>query len=330
MKDWWIKLGCFLTGYNYRMVINSSEITAMKVKQNLSAMLIVCILWSFIGFSFSQRYLRLELLGSMFGGVLACFIIIQIERQIILSVYHNRFLYAMRLFIALMMAVIGSVIIDQVIFKEDIEKRQISLIDKEVNKIFPIKSEELRLQTKYSDSTLSAKELVREKLSEDLSKNPTIKIYSNQSSASPVVLTTTDSTDKVSSKATMMTTKSTSSTSIANPKMEMLVALDKQIAEIRIEKLKKDADLLNLRSSVEKDLKSKVGFIDELKVLVGLINESIAAKAVWIIWFLILLGLELFILASKMGEKSNVFDQTLIHQEEVHKRKLALLSNSIQ
>src|SRR5215217_7868665 len=255
MKNWWIKLGCFLTGYNYNIVANSSEVTAMKVKQNLSALLIVCVLWSFIGFSFTQRYLKADLLGSIFGALLSCMIIIQIERQIILSVYHNRYLYIMRLLIALMMAVIGSVIIDQVIFKQDVEKRKISLLDKEVNQVFPIKSEELRLQTKYIDSTLSAKELLRDKLSADLSKNPTIKVYSNQSSATPVVSTVTDSANNVTSKTILMKSKTTSSTSIPNPKMVMLNALDNQISDIRKQKVLKDNDLLTLRSSIEKDIK---------------------------------------------------------------------------
>ncbi|TCC99952.1 DUF4407 domain-containing protein [Pedobacter psychroterrae] len=326
MKNSWIRLGCFLTGYNYKIVMNSSEISAMKVKQNLSALMIVCILWSFIGFSFTQRYLKAELLGSIFGAILSCVIIIQIERQIILSVYHNKYLYFMRLIIALMMAVIGSVIIDQVIFKQDVEKRKISSLDKEVNQVFPIKSEELRLQTKYIDSTLSAKEASRDKLADDLSRNPTIKIYNNQSSATPVLSTTTDSANNVSSKTVLIKSKSTSSTSIPNPKMGMLEALDKQISDIRIQKMRKDNDLLTLRSSIEKDIKEKVGFLDELKIMVELISESIVARAVWGIWFLILLGLELFILASKMGEQPNVYDETLIHQEKVQKRKLELLA----
>jgi hypothetical protein len=328
MKNWWVKVGCFLTGYNFNIVMNSSEVAAMKVKQTVSALLIVCILWSFIGFTFTDRYLKAELLGSIAGAILACIIIIQIERQIILSVYRNNYLYGMRITIAVMMAIIGSVIIDQVIFQQDIEKRQISLLDKEVNTIFPIKSEELRLQIKYLDSALSAKEVSRNTLSEDLSKHPTIKIYSNQTSTTPIVSTTTDSAKTVSSKTTMMDSKTTSVNSIPNPKMEMLGAIDIQIADLRKLKTQKDNDLLTLRSSIEKDLKEKVGFIDELKVMVQLITESYVALGVWLIWFFILLGLELFILASKMGEQSNVYDETLKHQERIQKRKLQLLAES--
>ena len=58
MKNWWIRFGCFLTGYNYSIVRNSSEVAAKTVKRYTSAMLIVCILWAFIGYCFTRRYLH--------------------------------------------------------------------------------------------------------------------------------------------------------------------------------------------------------------------------------------------------------------------------------
>lgn len=68
MKNWWIKFGCFLTGYNYGIVRSSSEVSSKAVKKYTSAMLIVCILWSFVGFMFTQRYLRGNSWGSVVGA----------------------------------------------------------------------------------------------------------------------------------------------------------------------------------------------------------------------------------------------------------------------
>ena len=75
MNNWWIRFGCFLTGYNYAIVRNSSEVAAKAVKRYTSALLIVCLLWSFIGYSFAERYLESVLIGSIVGAIIAVVII---------------------------------------------------------------------------------------------------------------------------------------------------------------------------------------------------------------------------------------------------------------
>jgi hypothetical protein len=37
MNNWWLKFGCFLTGYNYNILDASSEISAKAVKRYTSA-----------------------------------------------------------------------------------------------------------------------------------------------------------------------------------------------------------------------------------------------------------------------------------------------------
>src|SRR5579872_4584110 len=134
MRTWWIKFGCFLTGYNYGIVKVSSEVTAKAVKKYTSAMLIVCILWFFVGFTFTKRYVSDSLTSSLAGAVIMVVIIIQIERQILLAVGRNWKLYVARATIAFLMAIIGSIVIDQTVFKGDIELEKISYIQDRVNK----------------------------------------------------------------------------------------------------------------------------------------------------------------------------------------------------
>ena len=93
MRNWWIRFGCFLTGYNYGIVRNSSEVAAKAVKRYTSALLIVCILWAFIGLYFYPAILRGSQWGSLAGAVVAVIIIFQIERQIILSINPSKWLY---------------------------------------------------------------------------------------------------------------------------------------------------------------------------------------------------------------------------------------------
>jgi len=154
MKNWWIRFGCFLTGYNYGIVRNSSEVSAKAVKRYTSALMIVCILWSFIGYSFINRYVHGGTWGSLIGASLFVIIIIQIERQIILSINPTKWLYIFRGVIAIMMAIIGAIIIDQIIFKEDIDLEKITFIEARVKKALVPKTEELRNQIANLDTAV--------------------------------------------------------------------------------------------------------------------------------------------------------------------------------
>src|SRR5690606_21961417 len=110
-RNLWIKFGCFLTGYNYPIVMASSEVAVKAVKRYTSALIIVSIIWAFVGFTFTNRYLHASTWGSVAGAVIMVIIIVQVERQIILSVTPSKWLYIFRGLIAIMMAILGAIII---------------------------------------------------------------------------------------------------------------------------------------------------------------------------------------------------------------------------
>ncbi|MEP7080971.1 MAG: DUF4407 domain-containing protein [Ginsengibacter sp.] len=327
MKNWWLKLGCFLTGYNYRIVKNSSEVAAKAVKRYTSALLIVGILWAFIGYTFTKRYLHGGEWGSIAGALIFVIIIIQIERQIILSMTPSKMLYISRGIIALMMAIIGAVIIDQIIFKEDIELEKITFIEQRVKKALPPKTEELRNQIKALDSTMTAKELERESLIADVAKNPTSVVYSSQ----PITKTDKRTViDTLSGKPIVTETSRpvmvTSSSNVANPKIALIAPLEQNINELRTQKNEKEKALLNIRPELEKLISSKVGFLDELEVMYSLITRSNVALGVWLIWFFFLLGLEMLVLIGKVKEAENDYERTVKHHMALQLRKLELFS----
>ena len=85
MKNLWLKIGCMLTGYKYLIISDASEASTRTVKKYVSALLIVSMLWGFIGFSFANRYLQTSTSASSIVALIMIVIVIQIERQIILS-----------------------------------------------------------------------------------------------------------------------------------------------------------------------------------------------------------------------------------------------------
>jgi hypothetical protein len=330
MKNKWLRFGCFLTGYNENIVMSCSEVTAKAVKRYTSALLIICILWAFIGYTFTRRYLRADVFGAIGGAIIFVIIIIQVERQIILAVRNNKWMYGFRIVLALIMALLGSIIIDQIIFKDDIEQQKIIMLDEKVKKVLPAKTEELKRQIGELDSTISAKEKERSTIVDDIYKNPTIKIINTQTAPVLTTSTTTDSIKNTTSKQTLVNSTSSTVSSIQNPKMAMIGPLDISVASLRRQMAQKDSSLIVLRTTLEEELNLKVGFLDELKLMLGLIFESKAVLGVWLLWLFFLLSLELFILVSKIGEGDNDYDATILHQMNLQKRKLELMSRSIK
>ncbi len=327
MANWWIRFGCFLTGYNYGIVRNSSEIAAKAVKRYTSAMMIVCILWSFIGYTFTKRYVHGGTWGSLVGAIVFVLIIIQIERQIILSINPTKWLYLARGIIASLMAIIGAIIIDQIIFKEDIDLEKITFIEARVKKALGPKTEELRYQIASLDTAIAKKNIEKTSVVEEVSKNPTILVYSTHQMMKEQEVKSIDPTTGLQvTKKTSAPTPVTSSDNVANPKIALIQPLQDNINLLSAQKADKENALLNIRPSLEKEISSKVGFLDELEVMYSLITRSGVALSVWLIWFFFLLGLEMLVLVSKMNEKENDYERTIKHHMALQLKKLDLFA----
>lgn len=320
MKDLWLRTGCYLTGHNYQIIRNSSEASSKTVKKFLSAILIIGILWAFIGYSFARRYLHGDILVSGLVALVMVIIVIQIERQIIMSVGKNKMVILFRVLIGVVMAVIGSVIIDQIIFKDDIEKNKISNLQEEVNKILPIKTNELDYQIRQIDSTILLKEAERTAVIEELAKKPFIKSASTETRH-----LATNYTDRTGTrKDTIVKKTDYTLTDVPNPKADLLPGINDQIDQLRKQKAEKENSKINIRSEIEADLKSKTGFLDELQVLFGILLSSPIALFVWIMFFLFFMSLEILVLVNKFGEGRNDYDKVISHQMET---RISMIDN---
>jgi len=326
MRNWWIRFGCFLTGYNYNIIRNSSEVAAKAVKRYTAAMVIVCILWAFIGYTFSQRYLETSIWGSIAGAIVAMIIIVQIERQIILSMHPNKALYFFRGCLAFMMALIGAVIIDQIILKQDIELEKISYISKRVDELLPSKTIELKSQIIALDSTIQNKENERQLLIDDVSNKPLIKNVTSQTQHVPITTTQPDSAGNMITTTVLKPSTTVLISNSPNPKQALIMPLDTVISSMRNQKAEKDNALLNIRPALESEIKSKIGFLDELKVMYSLISNSWIAFGFWLLWVLFLLFIEMLVLTSKLGDKANDYEKTVLHQMNLQMRKLDVLA----
>lgn len=310
MNNLWLKIGCFLTGYNYTIVKSSSEASAKTVKKYLSAILIVCIIWGFIGYSFAERYLGTDIITSSIVAFVMVVIVIHIERQIILSMGKNWLIPFFRILIGIVMAMIGSIIIDQIIFKEDVEKQKISNIQEEVNTILTSKTKELDNQVMQIDSAINLKEAERAIIIDELSRKPFVRSARSEIRHHKLTLNGQDSI----ARDTIVRKTDYILTDVPNPKGNLLPEIEKQIAQLQAQKSEKENRKINFRQELEDELKSKTGFLDELKVLIFILLSSPVALLVWILFFIFFLSIELFVLVNKFGEKGNDYDRVINHQ----------------
>lgn len=330
MKHLWIRFGCFMTGYNYNILRNCSEAAFKSVKKYTAAMLIVCILWFFIGFTFAHRYLSLSLPGCMLAGMLSTVIIVQVEKQIVLSINPSRLLLIFRGCLAFMMSILGAVIIDQILFEKDIEIEKISYVSEKVDRILPSKTEELRKQIAALDTTITKKEEEKEAYVADISKRPTTTATTTQTATKrvPEHITTSSGKDSIILKTVSESIVGT--TLVPNPKIALLPSLESAIEALRQQRSQKENDLLHMRPKLEKDMMANTGFLDELTIMARMLSASYVALGFWFLWILFFLFIEMLVLFSKMGDRSNDYEKTVLHHMNLQMRRLDALGKGFE
>ena len=125
--NWWIKLGCKLTGWSSEVLAQCSEASRCQLNKYTSAMLILILIWGVTGFCFAQRYIGLPAWACGIVSLFFITIVVMIERQIILANSRTVIMLAFRIIIALIMAVVGSTIFDQTMFGKDIDKQMANI-----------------------------------------------------------------------------------------------------------------------------------------------------------------------------------------------------------
>lgn len=314
MKDWWLKFGCFLTGFNYSLVKNSSEQSSKNVKKYTSAMLLIVLIWFFIGYSFATRYLHLAPWDGIVGGLLMGFVIIQIERIIILSTKISPWSSLFRILLALVMSILGAFIMDQITFKDDIELRKAEVMDQRVKAAVQQSENDIQKQLHDLDVMIAKANHKYDAVSADLKKNPVIVTsYTNRS-------VTRDEKGKE-----INTTQSTNKSVMENPKKLEMEQLHRQIEALQNKKFELAASITTIKERKEKELKAATGFLDELNLLHDVVTSSRIGLFVYLLFLFFFLAIELFVLVIKLTDKESDYDKLIQHQTDVRVKMLEKL-----
>lgn len=316
--------GCFLIGWNKDILKECGEASHRQFRKLLSAICIMMVLWGTIGYCFADRYINIESCVLKICVSLAfMFIVLCVERVIILTVGKARVMSTMRVMLALCMAFLGACIFDQIIFRNDIqqeiqEQREDLIKETIVKRMSIFESDERRIN-REKDSLNK----VNVPLGEELAKHPTIKSVNVSTTEQIVGVDENGNPKKGRSQTTQVV-------NVPNPLAEQLKANNEQI-QIYIDQLEQlRQDKKDIADKVTKEIKSRsLGFIEELEATLAVVSNSWISLVFYVILFLFLTFLELFVLTIKMGDNKCDYDLIVEHQLSLKKTLISQTEQSL-
>lgn len=317
-------IGCILIGWNKDILKECGEASHRQFRKLLSAIFIMMIMWGTIGYCFADRYINIESTTLKVCVSLAfMFIVLCVERVIILTVGKARLMSTMRVMLALCMAVLGSCIIDQIIFSNDIQQtiqdRREDVIQETIAKRLTVFDSDIQRITHDMDS-LSKSTIA---LGEELAKHPTIKSVNVSTTEQAVGLDENGNPKKVR-------IRNTDVVNIPNPLTGQLKANNDQILifQNQLEQLRQDKKEIAGKVIIEVNSRP-VGFIEELEATLKVVSNSWISLAFYVVLFCFLAFLELFVLTIKMGETKCDYELIVENQLKLKKSLMDQTSQSL-
>ena len=306
--NWWIKLGCKLTGWNSSVLSQCSEASKSQLNKYTSAILILMIVWSITGFCFAQRYVGLPVWGCLLVSLVFVTIVVMIERQIILAINPTKKLAVFRLFIAIIMAIVGSTIFDQTMFGKDIDKQLADNIEIQTASLTQKRVGVIDAKLNALQNEKSVLDNENAQMQEDVNNHPWVIQKSVTNSQQTVV---------VDGKMKTVNNPSVTTNQVANPKIETIKENNEKIKLLNDQEKEWSQKKLTVEEDTRAECKANVGFLEELEAMVSIITNRWVAGAFYIIFFLLLMSLELFVVTSKMGDKECDYEMAIKGAERV-------------
>lgn len=317
-------IGCFLIGWDKNILKECGEASYRQFRKLISAICIMMVMWGTIGFCFADRYIGIDsTILKVCISLAFMFIVLCVERVIILTVGKARLMSAMRVMLALCMAVLGSCIIDQIIFSNDIqqtinERREDVILETTAKRLMVFDSDIKRI-THDMDSLSKATIL----LGEELAKNPTIKSINVSTIEQTVGFDEEGKPKKIRNRSTDVVNIPNPLTGQLNANNEQIQLYQNQLEQLRLDKKE-------IAGKVADEVHSRpVGFIEELEATLKVVSNSWVSLVFYVILFCFLAFLELFVLTIKMGETKCDYELIVENQLRLKKTLMDQTSQSL-
>lgn len=304
----WTKIGCLLTGWSKEVILQCSEASRCQLSKYTSAMIILILIWGVTGFCFAQRYIGLPVWGCALVALFFITIVIMIERQILLTIEKSFKLLAFRAVIAFVMAIVGSTIFDQNMFGKDIDNQMAQNIE--------VQTAELSQQRlSIIDAKLAALRFEKDSinavnavLQADINKNPFVIQKSVTTSQQKIV---------VDGEIQTVTNPSVTTNQVANPKQSILESNNQKLLKLTEQEEAWSQKKQTVEEDVRTECKASVGFLEELEAMWTIITTRPLAGGFYLVFFFLLMSLELFVVVSKTIDKECDYDAALKGMQKV-------------
>lgn len=319
--NWWIKFGCKLTGWSSSVLAQCSEASKTQLSKYTSALLILMIVWSITGFCFAQRYIGLPVWGCILVSLVFTTIVIMIERQILLALHPTKKLVAFRFVIAIIMAIVGSTIFDQTMFGKDIDKQMAATIEHQTQALTQKRVSNIDSKLLAFQEEKDSLDNVNSELQADINAHPWI-----------VQKSVTNSQDRlvVNGKIKVVNNPSVTTNQVANPKQSVVSANNEKIKQIVLQEMDLNKKRLTVEEDTRKECQANVGFLEELEAMVSIVTTRKVAGAFYLIFFMLLMSLELFVVTSKMGDQECDYEMAIKGAEKVKMAQFNMAFNRVQ
>ena len=319
--NWWIKFGCKLTGWSSSVLAQCSEASKTQLSKYTSALLILMIVWSITGFCFAQRYIGLPVWGCILVSLVFITIVIMIERQILLALHPTKKLVAFRFVIAIIMAIVGSTIFDQTMFGKDIDKQMAATIEHQTQALTQKRVSNIDSKLLAFQEEKDSLDKVKSELQADINAHPWI-----------VQKSVTNSQDRlvVNGKIKVVNNPSVTTNQVANPKQSVVSTNNEKIKQIVLQEMDLNKKRLTVEEDTRKECQANVGFLEELEAMVSIVTTRKVAGAFYLIFFMLLMSLELFVVTSKMGDQECDYEMAIKGAEKVKMAQFNMAFNRVQ
>lgn len=319
--NWWMKFGCKLTGWNSTVLEQCSAASKAQLSKYTSALLILIVIWSIMGFCFAQRYIGLPIWGCMLVSLVFVTIVIMIERQILLATEKSVKLLVFRTAIAIVMAIIGSTIFDQTMFGKDIDKQMAQTIETQATELTQKRASIIDRKLQAVTTEKDSLDKVNAMLQADINANPWIIQKSATNSQQKIV---------VNGQIKTVNNPSVTSNQVPNPKQDVVKANNEKIKQLSAQEIEWTRNKQNLEENTRLECKRNVGFLEELEAMWTIITSRMLAGAFYVIFFILLMSLELFVVMSKIGDKECDYDVAIKGAEKMRIAQLNMVFNNIK
>lgn len=298
-----------------------SEASKTQLSKYTSALLILMIVWSITGFCFAQRYIGLPVWGCILVSLVFITIVIMIERQILLALHPTKKLVAFRFVIAIIMAIVGSTIFDQTMFGKDIDKQMAATIEHQTQALTQKRVSNIDSKLLAFQEEKDSLDNVNSELQADINAHPWI-----------VQKSVTNSQDRlvVNGKIKVVNNPSVTTNQVANPKQSVVSTNNEKIKQIVLQEMDLNKKRLTVEEDTRKECQANVGFLEELEAMVSIVTTRKVAGAFYLIFFMLLMSLELFVVTSKMGDQECDYEMAIKGAEKVKMAQFNMAFNRVQ